>query len=122
MGIKEEVLTVKKLGDRIGYGNMIALASSLWRKLLKESGVPESGAFIPCCSCSLSKREMKFIQKELDIADSHINATFEKELGVNGIRLTEGKVESCVKPPATRKKPAHPPGQKPAKTKNACKK
>ena len=42
-----EIDAVKELGDKIGYGNMMSIASALWRRLLKESGVPTSGAFIP---------------------------------------------------------------------------
>jgi len=42
-----EIDAVKELGDKIGYGNMMSIASALWRRLLKKSGIPESGAFIP---------------------------------------------------------------------------
>lgn len=45
--IKKEFEQVKELGERIGYGNMMSMASALWRKSLKDSGVPTYGAFIP---------------------------------------------------------------------------
>lgn len=44
---EKEVLEVKKLCDRIGYGNAMNIASSLWRKMLKDQGYPTLGAFIP---------------------------------------------------------------------------
>ena len=42
----EEIEKVKQLGDEIGYGHLMELASALWRKKLKYSGMPESGAFV----------------------------------------------------------------------------
>jgi hypothetical protein len=42
-----EIDAVKELGDKIGYGNMMDIASALWRRLLKKSGAPTEGAFIP---------------------------------------------------------------------------
>ena len=44
---EEEKLEVRNLGEKIGYGNMMYLASSLWKQSLREQGYPESGAFIP---------------------------------------------------------------------------
>jgi hypothetical protein len=43
----KEILDVKELGEKIGYGNMMAVASALWRKSLKDKGYPTGGAFIP---------------------------------------------------------------------------
>lgn len=45
--MKNEVLKVKELGEVIGYGNMMSIASALWRKSLKQKGFPIEGAFIP---------------------------------------------------------------------------
>ena len=49
MKIKKEIKRVEELGEQIGYGNMMSIASALWRKKLKESGTPVSGAFVPTC-------------------------------------------------------------------------
>lgn len=43
----KEMLAVKQLGEEIGYGNMMSWASALWRKLLTDRDLPESGAFVP---------------------------------------------------------------------------
>lgn len=45
--IRQDFLEVKEIGERIGYGNLMSLASSLWRKNLKDDGLPADGAFIP---------------------------------------------------------------------------
>ena len=42
-----EELQVKELGEKIGYGKMMHVASKLWKQKLKETGVPEDRAFIP---------------------------------------------------------------------------
>lgn len=48
MVIREsEALAVKKLGESIGYGNLMEWASALWRKDLKDHGLPVDGALIP---------------------------------------------------------------------------
>ena len=45
--LKREVEAVKRLGDQIGYGNMMTLASALWAKLLIDKGLQDGGAFYP---------------------------------------------------------------------------
>ena len=46
-GFKRECEEVKRLGDQIGYGNMMTIASALWAKILIDEGRPDSGAFFP---------------------------------------------------------------------------
>lgn len=45
--LMREVEEVKRLGDQIGYGNMMTIASALWAKMLIDEGVGDSGAFYP---------------------------------------------------------------------------
>ena len=45
--LDKEFQEVKILGNKIGYGNLMSIASSLWRKSLKEKGYPTDGAFVP---------------------------------------------------------------------------
>ena len=45
--MESELKQVKELGEAIGYGHLMSLASALWRKSLKDNGYPVSGAFIP---------------------------------------------------------------------------
>lgn len=44
---EQEILEVKKLGDKIGYGHLMQLASALWRHDLRMGGISMSGAFVP---------------------------------------------------------------------------
>lgn len=44
---KRECEEVKRLGDQIGYGNMMTIASVLWAKMLIDEGWTDSGAFYP---------------------------------------------------------------------------
>jgi hypothetical protein len=44
---KRECEEVKRLGDQIGYGNMMTIASALWAKMLIDKGWTDSGAFYP---------------------------------------------------------------------------
>lgn len=44
---KREVEEVKRLGDQIGYGNMITIASALWAKMLIDEWGTDNGAFYP---------------------------------------------------------------------------
>jgi len=53
---KIEVELVKTLGDKIGYGNMMSIASALWAIKLEDSGAPKSGAFIPTSSFDMKKK------------------------------------------------------------------
>jgi len=53
-----EIELVKQLGDQIGYGHLMCIASALWRKDLKENYPgTEGGAFIPALFCDLEENE-----------------------------------------------------------------
>lgn len=57
---KKEIISVKVLGEQIGYGNIMQIASSLWRKDLKDKGYPVIGAFVPTISENLSGDEIRY--------------------------------------------------------------
>lgn len=44
---KRECEAVKELGDQIGYGNLMTIASALWAYDLIEDDLPDTGAFFP---------------------------------------------------------------------------
>jgi hypothetical protein len=58
MDIKTEIEVVKKVGEKIGYGHMMEIASALWRQKLRDSKTPETGAFIAVLSSDV-KEEAK---------------------------------------------------------------
>ena len=67
--MEKEIHEVKKLGEVIGYGNMMSIASALWRKSLKEKGFPISGAFIPALGelTDDEKRYDSIVEKVLSV-------------------------------------------------------
>lgn len=62
---KHEILQVQELGEQIGYGNMMSIASALWAISLKEKYGITSGAFLPTIGGFMKKREAEKAEKEL---------------------------------------------------------
>jgi hypothetical protein len=73
--LEKEITAVKELGERIGYGNMMTLASALWRKNLKDSGYPEIGAFVPTIYPLLTNEGKKIVDRENPVYDRLIGNT-----------------------------------------------
>lgn len=71
--MKNEILLVKELGDQIGYGNLMTIASAIWRKKLKDSGTPVSGAFVPTIEYFLNDEGMEIFERERPIYDKLIS-------------------------------------------------
>lgn len=67
--MKNDIDKVSKLGEEIGYGNMMKLACSLWRNLLTNSGGPEIGAFVPTLITDIKESELEFYLRELEYYD-----------------------------------------------------
>lgn len=61
MNIEEK--QVKELGERIGYGNLMHLASKLWRKMLRKEYGIDSGGFIPVIQSQIKPSELDKIKK-----------------------------------------------------------
>ena len=55
---KRECEEVKRLGDQIGYGNMMTIASALWAKMLIDEGWTDSGAFFPTILSNMKPGDM----------------------------------------------------------------
>jgi len=70
--LAHELQVVKILGDEIGYGNLMSLASALWRDKLKESGTPTEGAFVPALIYDIKKSDKKTTQDSCDIYDEWV--------------------------------------------------
>ncbi len=58
--IKQHKQLVRQLGEAIGYGNLMSLASDGWREALERDGFPSGGEFslgpcvamlVPCPGC-----------------------------------------------------------------------
>jgi hypothetical protein len=72
MNREQEILAVKLLGEIIGYGNMMSIATALWRKYLRDSGYPQSGAFIGTIYQLLNDDGKEIADKELHHYDREI--------------------------------------------------
>lgn len=70
---KLEVEVVKSIGERIGYGHLMTIASALWRKSLKEKDCPISGAFVPTCIDFLEKESRASAESIIRLYDEIIN-------------------------------------------------
>lgn len=71
--LRAEMLSVKQLGECIGYGNLISWASALWRSALREQGLPESGAFIGVCDCSIKRDCLDRVHKQEAVYDAWLD-------------------------------------------------
>jgi hypothetical protein len=60
--LKNEIEAVRQLGDSIGYGHLMSLASSIWREKLSPDGI-ESGAFVPVCMYSVKVSDLDMVNR-----------------------------------------------------------
>lgn len=67
-----EVNAVQRLGEQIGYGHLMSIASALWRrKLSKEySEKFAEGAFVPTLKMLVVEDWHENLQKEIDLYDN----------------------------------------------------
>lgn len=72
MNREQEIMAVKLLGETIGYGNMMSIATALWRKDLRDNGYPQSGAFIGTIYQLLTDEGKEIADKELHHYDREI--------------------------------------------------
>lgn len=70
MTSEEEIEAVRRLGDKIGYGNLMDTASKLWYQTMKDDGFPTDGVFIPVCPYMVKIEYLNMMKKEYSwIAD-----------------------------------------------------
>jgi hypothetical protein len=75
---KQEIEAVNQLGDAIGYGNMMTLATALWRKSLRDEEYPQSDAFIATIYGLLDEDGKRIADKEFHFYDKLIEKVLEK--------------------------------------------
>lgn len=70
------VTAVKRLGEQIGYGHLMSLASALWRRNLTEEYGEKmaQGAFIPTLKMLVVEDWQENIEKEIKLYDSIVKA------------------------------------------------
>ena len=70
--MREDVKKVKELGETIGYGHMMSIATSLWRKNLKEKGYPVVAAFVTTCLPFMKDDDRKNAENTIKLYDKII--------------------------------------------------
>lgn len=73
-----EVEEVMRLGEQIGYGNLMELASALWRYKLRKQGFPEDGALIVTTKYNI-KKEDSDMEEIRAVYDDIIKEVLDKE-------------------------------------------
>lgn len=68
----KELNAVRDLGEKIGYGNMMCIASALWRKNLIDMGLPSSGATVPALLRYIKPKDLTEVTEECAHYDSLI--------------------------------------------------
>jgi len=67
-----DVNNVKELGEEIGYGHLMSIASALWRKSLMEKNYPIDGAFVPTCLSFVDKEIVHATKGERNLYDEMV--------------------------------------------------
>ena len=84
-----DVYAVKRLGDEIGYGHLMALAHELWAWHLEEKGLPREGAY-----CAVGYSEVKDEYQADAMNDPIYKVIVERALA--DTPQTEETCERCV--------------------------
>ena len=75
-----EVTAVQRLGDQIGYGHLMSLASALWRRSLAENYGEKiaEGAFVPTLKMLVVEDWQENIEKANKLYDGIVKAALEE--------------------------------------------
>ena len=82
MSRETQILAVKQLGDKIGYGNIMDIASALWAKLLLDEYGIEGGCHLPTVEPYMTEEGKKVAREGLDFRLQELeayNISFKKE-------------------------------------------
>lgn len=75
-----EIEAVKNLGEQIGYGNMMSIASALWAvNLTEKHDLPANGAFVPTVSILMKRKERKRAEEEQQRMMKQVKRVLDKE-------------------------------------------
>ncbi|MCP1185009.1 hypothetical protein [Paenibacillus sp. 1781tsa1] len=72
MNRKSEIEAVKSLGEKIGYGNLMDIASALWAVSLEDKYGIKAGAFVPTVLPFINKKDRKVTEERLDSMMEHV--------------------------------------------------
>lgn len=84
---EKEIFDVKELGDRIGYGHLMELASALWRYDLQSHGHPSIGAFVPVIPRGFTNEQERY--------DHYVAITLDKPKCRTCVRFEDENRRTC---------------------------
>lgn len=75
-----EVVAVQRLGEQIGYGNLMHIASALWRReLIKAYGEGyETGVLVPVMGRIVKEERQESLHKEMKFMDRLVELALEE--------------------------------------------
>lgn len=87
-----EVIAVKELGQKIGYGYLMHLAAAMWRHTLRQEGVPDTGAFVAVAVDEIKPEFLNSIHQEVRRFDAMILNALQKTLSKTYIACSDGSM------------------------------
>jgi hypothetical protein len=70
--LRAEIAAVKSLGEKIGYGQMMSIASALWRDSLKKDLPTGNGAFVPAVSEAIKRNWKGDVAESVKQYDAYV--------------------------------------------------
>jgi len=70
--MKTDVKVIKQIGDQIGYGHLMSIATSLWKANMIEQGYPISGVFVPTCMAFIKDEHKEMHETDVKQYDNYI--------------------------------------------------
>jgi len=61
---------VRELGNKIGYGNLMELASICWQDDMTKNGYPTSGVFVTALPSDVSQRAIRELENAIEVEHS----------------------------------------------------
>ena len=77
--MSEEEL-VRELGEKIGYGNMMDLASECWQDDMIKNGYPTSGVFITALPSDSNQRVIEELENTIKVEHSSSSVSMYEHL------------------------------------------
>lgn len=69
-----EVAMLMSVCHACGYGNVMQMASTLWRMDMERNGYPEDGCFVPVCLADTDDKYRKMIEQSHKLYKSYVEA------------------------------------------------
>lgn len=79
----KNIKIIKELGEEIGYGNLMWIASALWERSLKDNNYPTTGVFRPTLKCLMNEDGQQMSVVDSLMYRKKVNNFYEKNDTLN---------------------------------------